>query len=338
MRYCRWTLCWVIIFSVWVTPAIASIPPAYEIIEMWGGTAYAINDSGLAVGYDSYGHTGFLYDQGVVTRYDELIDPASNRAWDINSSGAIVGIALDNHLNVEKTYIWDGHSASYDIPLIYATAINDNGLVAGKGAFNTRAEAAIYDGALVHPLAPGIGEHSDAVGINNLGEAVGRIAYGHTGDDAFVWSGNNLTILPKASADKAYAADINDHSVVVGWVQRFNQDRAAYWINGVLNYLHDDSYSAIANAINNQGQVVGGGNFAMLWDGDDSVRLQDLIPEDSGWDRLYVANDINEYGQIVGMGEINGQPRAFLLNPVPEPTALALLSISAPWLIRRPYK
>jgi uncharacterized membrane protein len=327
--------CGVFTICVAATNTFSAIPPAYEIIDIWGGAAYAINNSGLAVGYDTSSSTAFLYENGVVTRYDELIDPASNRAWGINNSGTIVGIALDNNLNVDKTYLWDGHNVSYDIPLIYGWAINDAGFVAGNGAFNMRSEASIYDGTQTLSLAPGIGEHSSAMGINNLGEAVGRIGYSYTGDDAFLWSENVLNILPKDTADRARAADINDHSVAVGWVRRYSQDRAVYWDNATLHSLHDDSYSAIANAINNAGQIVGGGNYAMLWDGNESVRLQDLIPADSGWDRLTVANDINESGQIVGMGERNGRLRAFLLNPVPEPVTAALIVVGGLVMLRR---
>ncbi len=43
--------------------------------------------------------------------------------------------------------------------------------------------------------------------------------------------------------------------------------------------------------------------------------LNSLIPAGSGW-ALSVARDINDAGQIVGEGVINGQQRAFLLTPV----------------------
>jgi hypothetical protein len=43
--------------------------------------------------------------------------------------------------------------------------------------------------------------------------------------------------------------------------------------------------------------------------------LNTLIPSNSGW-KLQFANDINDSGQIVGRGLLNGQIRGFLLVPV----------------------
>jgi hypothetical protein len=57
---------------------------------------------------------------------------------------------------------------------------------------------------------------------------------------------------------------------------------------------------------------------AFLWDQSyGMVDLNDLLDEDSGWDYLQSAKGINNKGQIIGLGYINGQRHAFLLNPVP---------------------
>ncbi|MBL7107501.1 MAG: PEP-CTERM sorting domain-containing protein [Phycisphaerae bacterium] len=39
------------------------------------------------------------------------------------------------------------------------------------------------------------------------------------------------------------------------------------------------------------------------------------------------ANGINDSGQIVGEGYINGQGHAFLMTPVPEPATLLLFGL-----------
>lgn len=49
--------------------------------------------------------------------------------------------------------------------------------------------------------------------------------------------------------------------------------------------------------------------------------LNALIPAGSNW-TLNEANDINEHGQIVGRGRLNGQERAFLLTPASPPVLL----------------
>ncbi|MCA9430960.1 MAG: hypothetical protein KC940_10675 [Candidatus Omnitrophica bacterium] len=56
-------------------------------------------------------------------------------------------------------------------------------------------------------------------------------------------------------------------------------------------------------------------SFPLLWDGEDFIDLNELIPEGSGWE-LQEANDINKHGQIVGKGLCNGNPKAFLLMPI----------------------
>jgi probable HAF family extracellular repeat protein len=80
------------------------------------------------------------------------------------------------------------------------------------------------------------------------------------------------------------------------------------------------NYSS-ANAINNAGKVVGvsslssGVRHAVLWDNSSIQDLNNLIRPNLGWE-LQVARSINDRGQIVGNGKINGQTRAFLLTPV----------------------
>lgn len=43
--------------------------------------------------------------------------------------------------------------------------------------------------------------------------------------------------------------------------------------------------------------------------------LNSFLPANSGWE-LFIANGINERGQIIGTGRFNGQNRGFLLTPM----------------------
>ena len=85
----------------------------------------------------------------------------------------------------------------------------------------------------------------------------------------------------------------------------------------------DDLYTR-ARDIDQTGRVVGwsrdndsGGQArqfsAVLWENGQPRDLNDLIPENSGW-QLTDAYAINERGQIVGSGFLNGQLRACLLT------------------------
>jgi hypothetical protein len=57
------------------------------------------------------------------------------------------------------------------------------------------------------------------------------------------------------------------------------------------------------------------------------VDLNSLIDPSSGW-VLLQAIGINDSGQIVGQGQFDGQTRAFLLTPVPEPKHLVLAAVA----------
>jgi probable HAF family extracellular repeat protein len=102
--------------------------------------------------------------------------------------------------------------------------------------------------------------------------------------------------------------------------------------------------NSIGVGINALGVVVGtsypanGDNFSSRAFIDDTQMrdLNDLIPAGSGW-LLLGASGINDLGQITGGGTINGQTHAFLLTPVPEPSALALAGCAAAggWIVRR---
>jgi probable HAF family extracellular repeat protein len=78
--------------------------------------------------------------------------------------------------------------------------------------------------------------------------------------------------------------------------------------------LPGSSLSA-GNAINNLGQVVVESGDAFIWSqATGMLDLNGLIPANSGWNLTW-AFAINDSGQIVGQGLINGESHAFLLTP-----------------------
>src|SRR5262249_54119931 len=94
------------------------------------------------------------------------------------------------------------------------------------------------------------------------------------------------------------------------------------WVSGTMSDLGTLGGSqSQAMGINDQGKIVGDAytaaveDHAFVWSSGTMTDLNTLIPVNSGW-TLIAARDINNNGQIVGYGLINGALRGFLLNPV----------------------
>jgi probable HAF family extracellular repeat protein len=99
-----------------------------------------------------------------------------------------------------------------------------------------------------------------------------------------------------------------------------------------LGALGSSGNSSTARDISENGTVVGTSNGkAFLWTASGGmIDLASLITDPLGAWSLQEAFAINDLGQIVGYGSINGSVHAFLLTPeqpepVPEPATMLLL-------------
>jgi probable HAF family extracellular repeat protein len=134
---------------------------------------------------------------------------------------------------------------------------------------------------------------------------------------------------------------INESGQVTGWSRTATGAlRAFLYSNG--NMLDLGTLGGTGSqgfGINDSGQVVGYssatvGLRAFLYSGGVMTDLNSLLPNGSGWE-LQRAWDINNLGQITGLGFYNGQPRAFLMTPeaavaaTPEPASFALWGLGA---------
>lgn len=136
-----------------------------------------------------------------------------------------------------------------------------------------------------------------AYGINNAGQVVGQSSINGNGQSrAFLWENGAISELANLGNNSfSSARDINDKGQVVG-----NSSQGVFvWENGNVTYL--DKYATSVRAINDVGQVVGGGT-----DDDDDLPYEQsffwengtLTPIRIGRDSF--SYDINNLGQVVG--------------------------------------
>ena len=239
-------------------------------------TAEGINDKGNLVGY------GPAADG--IHGFLNSTDLGKGRALDINDRDQVVGWTSDS------LYIYENGVFDY-LPTSYwgsaAVAINDSGIAVGYWITDC--------------------DNSDCY------------------EEACIFRNDSLILIGRLGGNYARASDINNRGQIVGWSctnSDCSQYRGFIWNNGVWTTIPTLGGSGSeANAINDYGIVVGeaktasNAQHAIIYDSSHGLRdLNDLIPQGGGWE-LISATDINDAGQIVGVGRINGLTRAFLLTP-----------------------
>jgi probable HAF family extracellular repeat protein len=232
-----------------------------------------------------------------------------------------------------------------------ASAINNRGEVAGyaedgavdstcpAGTINNRIDlSALWVNGKAEAL-PLVGSDVDAVawGINDLGQAVGYSGNCTTAIHAVMWKDHTAFVLQDLGGTGSnFGYAISNRGQIAGQVGTADGTTfyAAVWLNGAygavtsIGVLPGD-FAAFATGINNRGQVVGNtfdSNFnwshGFIWQDGVLTDLNTLIPADSN---LFIisASNINEAGQISGMGTVMSGPHAgdihaYLLTPTNE--------------------
>ncbi|MEZ6243439.1 MAG: hypothetical protein R3B57_10390 [Phycisphaerales bacterium] len=125
--------------------------------------------------------------------------------------------------------------------------------------------------------------------------------------------------------------DMNNAGLIVGWANdgRVDDEPAflvhlpVVWFNGGVDRLElpPGFNSGEARSVNEKGLIVGqarnfaqGTAAAVVWLDGQVVLLQSRLENGAGW-TLATATACNDAGQIIGIGTLNGQSRAFLLTP-----------------------
>ena len=304
---------------------------------LFGGSplvSYKINNNNQIAGHSPDG--AFLWENGKIT------DLGRANIGGINDNGALAG-----H-DAEGIFIWENgmkryisrEIAFYDQYYAQVTEINNANQISGTERINGMANNYAYLWDDTTRTAARIGTYSPydymwgmATSVNDFGQTTGLL---HS-DTAFLWENGVLTELGTLGGYGSSAWDISNMGQIAGGsVTADGLYHAALWENSVITDMGGlEGYAGTcALSINESGQAVGASfnnadilseNNAFYWDRETGmINLNDYISPDSGW-QLAWASDINDLGNIVGIGIFNGETRGFMATPTPEPATMILL-------------
>ncbi len=275
-----------------------------------------LDGTGLsAVGYV------FFYSGGTTTNLG-LLGGRDAEATGLNNSGHIVG-NTDIPGSGTTSFLYSNGSAKYLPTGFNASAISDLGIIAGSIDFTGGYTASLdWGGKIINVGTPGPTFNlSQATAINNKGDVVGyAIDSANNYFTAAFFYSNGVITNTGALDNLPYttATAINREGVVVGYSAPGNFSgpgtKAFVYYKGKIFALPtpSDVLGSQAFGINNRDQIVGsfatqtqGLSSAFLYSNGLFIDLNRLLPADSPWD-LVSAVGINDAGQIVGIGYLNG--------------------------------
>lgn len=263
-------------------------------------TANDINNRGQIVGNLSNGHAALL-SNGVTTDLGTFGGVFSS-ALGINNQGQIVGYYSSpgglNHAFLFSNGNMTGLGPFGVEAVSVATAINDSGMIVGEASdsFTVPAHAFLYSNGVMTDISPFGNSESYAEGINNSGQVVGEfLTADSTAFHAFLYSNGVFTDIGSADSPESVASAINDRGQVVG---------------ATFVPYEDVCFDS------DTGEPVPCTKFkphAFVYENGEMTDLNTLLRPGSRWELTW-ALDINNRGQIVGYGLIDGKFHAFLIK------------------------
>ncbi|MCG3197274.1 MAG: hypothetical protein GHCLOJNM_01759 [bacterium] len=196
-------------------------------------------------------------------------------------------------------------------PVVHPAAVNSSGWIAGYGSTASGEQHAFVwtpDKGMRDIHLSGM-KGSSAAALNQRGQVAGAFPTGGDFDEyePFLWDNGTHAFLAMKSFESCRPLALNDRGEIVGdgidiplaqkFYNRFKQFR---WVRQLWNQISDR---------------IGAKSSAVLWKDGALYDLTNQLVDGKGW-VLLIAKDINNKGQIVGEGTINGKYRAFLLDPV----------------------
>jgi len=318
---------------------------AYELIDLGANVApRAINNIGVVVGAsntEQYPGTAFRWSSD--SAFELIKGGISANAVNDGDTVIVAGNTIDGAFIGNRE--WSDYSA-YGINQLGEVA----GYKVGTNPYQPRSlpyNPAIFNGnkwnifdiARLYPRGTREGVYADRFilnGINTGGYTVGyKYRYGLAGSSAILIDTNgpvndysDVVFLPTPAGGRA--VDINDNNLIVGttgsnsstipviYSQAFVYDYNAVTDNLLILPVLEGGLHSSAYDINEINQVVGSsesaaGYHAVLWDESGSIADLNETVTAPGW-VLTSATAINERGDIVGTGTLNGVAHGFVLS------------------------
>jgi len=313
-----------------------SYSAALDINEFGDISGYSDIDSAFGEGH------AFLYQNGRMVDVGFSNDSISE-ARGINANGQIVGDYRNGRSGDSYAFLYENGAAVNlgKLPAPYdgvaaAYAINDAGVVVGHANNYTGEPHAFMsrDGAMTDLGSLG-GNRSVAFDINNQGTIVGFSTTPNNSLHAFAWNNDVMKDIGTLGGNLSVASGINSVGQITGYsnISSNGAYHAFIYDAGVMSDLgHLGGDSAWAEDINTYGEIVGESllagsqnSHAFLYHGGSMFDLNNFIPGNSGWTQIETAMAINDRGQIVGQGTINGAIHGYVMTPVPETDIATML-------------
>jgi probable HAF family extracellular repeat protein len=283
-------------------PDLVATPLPTLVPGGWA-TAMAVNTRGTVAGSANAANgleRAVLWRKGKVVNLGTLPGDKNYNSYAaaLNNVGQVLVTEYSDD-NYARSFVWASGSKTEIAGLpgstsVYATGLNDAGHIAGYTNIASDRSAHSYlirDGVTIDLGALAPGGRIAAMAINADDMIVGGAALGPVTDDsrpplhAFAWKDGVMTDLGNFTGNNTIAYAVNRKGAVVG---------AAFLLDSATP---DDS-------------------VAFVHEGLKMVDLNKRLDADSaGW-QLKMAYGIDDAGQIIGTGTLNGVSRSFLATPV----------------------
>ena len=330
--------------------------PAFLTKELvQNGHADQINDRGQIVGFINIPGTpinrAYLWESGMPTELNPRLAGKQGYVSDgyptdikyikesyalaINNCGQIAGYVVNSATDKKRAFFLEDSGVT-DLKTLggkssVANAINDCGQIVGTSSAIVGGQGMAFlwqktTGMINLGTLPGMSS-SEADGINNAGEIVGRCSDPIEPDAplyrAFLWRNGEMMPLATLGGKNSAAHAINDCGQIVGESDIENGDtHACLWQDGTPTDLGTLGGDSRAFAINDRGEIVGVStpdkpahswdltvDFAVYWPEGKPGPMK-LGAENT------IANDINILGQVVGNDtHAVSSNRAFVWTP-----------------------